>query len=369
MPREVPLIDTQRKLGGSIGEFAGWLTSMDYGNPLEEHLAVRTSVGVFDVSHMGRYIIRGKKVFEFLQKVVSKDLSKVSRGFMSGPVLLLNDEGGIKDDIMLYNLSEDKWLAVVNAPNVEKDLEWMIKLRERFGFSKSDVEIENVTLKSVLIAVQGPKALDIMESLGLGDVAKLKILEFIERPKVLDGEAVLVSRSGWTGEEVRSYGFEIWADVNLGRKVFEKIVELGARPAGLIARDTLRLEMGYLLIGVDMDEDINPIEARYWLPLSLDKTECVGCAKVRELFNKGVKRFRVGFRLKKGVRVIPRHNDKVVVDGRTVGFITSGAFSPYLKRSIAMGYIDASCMYIGFKVGIEIRGKVFEAKIVDFPFI
>ena len=369
MPKEVPLIDLQRKLGGNIGEFAGWITSMDYGNPLDEHLAVRNSVGVFDVSHMGRYIIKGKKVFEFLQRVVSKDLSKVDEGFMSGPVLLLNDNGGIKDDIMLYHVDENTWLAVVNAPNVEKDREWMTKLRERFGYSKEDVDVEDVTTKSVLIAIQGPKSLDIMDELGLSLVKDLRILQFVKDPEILGGKAFLVSRSGWTGEEVRSQGFEIWADVKLGAKIFEKVVKLGVKPAGLIARDSLRLEMGYLLIGVDMDESTNPIEARYWLPLSLDKEGCVGCDKVREFFSKGVEKFRIGLRLKKGIRVIPRHGNKIVIGDKTIGYVTSGAYSPYLKRSIAMGYIKSQYFYLGFRVGIEIRGKVYEARIVDFPFI
>lgn len=369
MPKEVPLINIQRKFRGSIGEFAGWITSMDYGNPLDEHLAVRNAVGVFDVSHMGRYVIKGKKVFEFLQRVVSKDLSKVNEGFMSGPVLLLNDNGGIRDDIMLYHVDENTWLAVVNAPNVEKDREWMIKLRERFGYSKEDVDIEDVTTRSVLIAIQGPKSLDIMDKLGLGYVKDLKILQFVREPEVLGSKAVLVSRSGWTGEEVRSHGFEIWADVELGAKIFEKVIELGAKPAGLIARDSLRLEMGYLLIGVDMDENTNPIEARYWLPLSLDKKECVGCDKVREVFSKGVEKLRIGLRLRKGVKVIPRHGSRIVIGDKVIGYVTSGTYSPYLKRSIAMGYIKPQYFYLGYKVGVEVRGKIYEARIVDFPFI
>ncbi len=368
IPTEVPLINIQRKFGGNIGEFAGWLTSMDYGNPFKEHLMTRSNVTIFDVSHMGRYIIRGKKVFEFLQRVVSKDLSNVKPNFMSGPVLLLNEKGGIKDDIMLYNVNEELWLAVVNAPNIKKDLEWLVELRSRFGFTKSDVDIEDVTLKTVLLAIQGPKSKELMECLGV-DVGGLKILEFMRDVDVLGSKAFLISRSGWTGEEVRSYGFEIWCSPDLGAKIFTKAIELGARPAGLIARDTLRLEMGYLLIGVDMDENTNPIEARYWLPLSLSKDYCIGCKEVIEAYRKGVKRIRIGLKLKKGVRTIPRHGDKIIVDGVEVGRVTSGAFSPYLKRSIAMGYVLVNYAYIGFKVKVRIRGKEYDAKITDFPFI
>ena len=318
---------------------------------------------------MGRLVIRGKKAFEFLQRVVSKDLSKVKECMMSGPVLLLNEAGGIKDDIMLYNYSEDTWLAVVNAANIEKDLEWFIKLRERLGYSKNDVSFENVTEKSVLIAIQGPKAPKIMEELGLHDVTKLKILEFIKDPEVLGKKALLVSRSGWTGEEVRSYGFEIWAEPSLGAEIMCKARELGAKPAGLIARDSLRLEMGYLLVGSDISEEINPIEARYWMALSFNKKDFIGYEALRRIYEEGIKRIRIGLKLKKGVRSIPRHGDKIIVGNKEVGVVTSGSYSPIIQRSIAMGYIDVRYAYIGYKVLVRVRNRLYEAKIVEPPFI
>ncbi|MCD6428904.1 MAG: glycine cleavage system aminomethyltransferase GcvT [Desulfurococcales archaeon] len=367
MPITVPLLDLQRKYGGNPGEFAGWITSMDYGNPIEEHVKTRTEVTIFDVSHMGRYVIRGSRVIEFLQKLVSKDISKVSRYFMSGPALLLTEEGGIRDDIMLYYVDDYVWFAVVNAPNIRKDLEWLNVWKQRLGYH--DVEIEDVTLSSVLIAIQGPRAPEILEGLGIGDAKDLKILQFIYRPEILGKTAVLISKSGWTGEEVRSYGFEIWTDIEHGKVIFEKAIELGAKPAGLIARDSLRLEMGYLLAGVDMNENTNPIEARYWLALSLSKAGCIGCDRVREIYEKGVSRIRVGLRLKKGLRVIPRHGCKIKACGEVVGEVTSGAFSPTLNRPIAMGYVKTSHMYLGGKLTIEIRGREYEAKLVDFPFI
>lgn len=365
--REVPLLNVQKELGGSVGEFVGWLTSMDYGNPVEEHLATRTSVSVFDVSHMGRYVIRGGSVFKFLQRLVSKDLSGVERGSMSGPVLLMNEEARIKDDIMLYKVDEDLWLAVVNAPNVVKDREWMLAWRDRWGFT--DVEVEDVTLKSTLIAIQGPKAAEVMEGLGFSNAKDLKILEFIYKAEVLGRETLLVSHSGWTGEEVRSYGFEIWTDVDHGGEILRKSVALGARPAGLIARDSLRLEMGYTLIGEDTGEDVNPIEARYWLPLTLEKEECIGCPKLREIYEEGVSRIRVGLKLKKGVRSIPRHGSGIYAGGRLVGRVTSGVFSPCLNSGIGMGYVDVNHVYIGARLDLEIRGARQKVKIVDFPFI
>ncbi|MEM0025103.1 MAG: glycine cleavage system aminomethyltransferase GcvT [Zestosphaera sp.] len=365
--KEVPLLDVQKELGGNVGEFAGWVTSMDYGNPLEEHMNTRTSASVFDVSHMGRYVIRGRRVFEFLQKLVSKDLSEVGAERMSGPVLLMNENAGIKDDIMLYNVSEDLWLAVVNAPNVEKDLEWMNVWRAKWGYT--DVEIENVTLKSTLIAIQGPKAAEVMENLGFAEARNLKILEFAYGAEVAGKKTMLVSHSGWTGEEVRSFGFEIWTDVNHGAEILRKSVALGAKPAGLIARDALRLEMGYLLIGQDMDENTNPVEARYWLPISLEKEDCIGCPKLREIYERGVSRIRVGLKLKKGLRVIPRHGAGIYAGNNLVGKVTSGAFSPYLNTGVAMGYVNTSHAYIGSRLDLEVRGGRQKAKIVDFPLI
>jgi aminomethyltransferase len=340
---------------------------MDYGDPINEHINTRKDVSVFDVSHMGRYIIKGSGSFDFLQKMVSKDLVKVKEGFMSGPVLLLNEEGGIKDDVMLYKVSEDRWLAVVNAPNVKKDFDWLMTWKQKLGYG--DVEIEDVTTKTVLIAIQGPKALDIIESLGFKDAESLKILQFIYEPEILGKKAYLISRSGWTGEEVRSHGFEVWTTPGHGKEIYEAAIKAGAKPAGLIARDTLRIEMGYLLYGADMDENTSPIEARYWLALTLGKTNCVGCDKVMACYERGVNRFRVGLRLKKNVRVIPRHGFKILAGNEVIGEITSGAYSPILNRSIGMGYVKTSHAYIGFKVSVLIRNKTYEAKIVDFPLI
>ncbi len=364
--RETPLINTLRKFGANIGEFAGCLTAMDYGNPLEEHVKTREDVTVFDVSHMGRYLIRGDDLFEFFQRLVAKDLRKFKEGRMSGPVLMLNEEGGIIDDIMLYYIRDDEWLAVVNAPNIVRDKEWMESWARRWGLK---VSVEDVTGSTTLIAIQGPKSPEVMSGLGVKECEGLGILEFLYRPSILNGEALIISRSGWTGEEVRSYGYEVIADIKLGARIFEEAVRLGARPAGLIARDSLRLEAGYPLIGVDISEELNPIEARYWLGLSISKEGFIGRDAVIKAYREGVRRFRYGIRLKKGVRRIPRHGDRLAVDGVEVGFVTSGAYSPILNRGIGMAYINAGHAYVGGKVQVEIRGKIYEAKILDFPLI
>lgn len=365
--RLVPLIELHRSLKGNLGEFGGWLTSLDFGDPVGEHLSVRTSVAFFDVSHMGRFIIRGSRAAEFLQKVVSKDISKVPEGFMSGPVLLLNESGGIIDDVMLYHVKEGLWYAVVNAPKIDKDLTWLNKWRSELGYT--DIEIENVTEKSVLLAIQGPKALEVIESLGVGSVDKLKILQFLTDVELLGDRAVLISRSGWTGEEVRSYGYEVWCSVELGAKLFRKLVEAGVRPAGLIARDNLRLEAGYLLSGVDFDENTSPVEARYWMAFDIEKIGYIGSEAVRKKYIGGVDRIRVGLKFKKGHRFIPRHGDPVLIGEKEVGYITSGTFSSYLERAIAMAYVNTRYAYLGGTVYARSRNKLFEAKIVEPPFI
>jgi len=364
-----PLLGVLSKYGGNLGTFAGWVTALDFGNPIREHLETRSNVTVFDVSHMGRFVIRGPKSFDLLQKLVTKDLSKLGAGEMSGPALLLNEGGGIKDDVMIYKVNDETWLMVCNAVNREKDINWLMQWRERMGFTHSDVTIEDVTEKTALIAIQGPNSLKLLDSLGLKDVANLKLLNFINNISLGDVRLFLVSRSGWTGEEVRSYGFEIWADVDSGVKIYERLLREGGRPAGLIARDTLRIEMGYVLYGNDINEDINPVEARYWIALSKGKNECVGCESLWTTYKEGVSRLRVGFKLKKGVKTIPRHGYKIVVGDRVVGEVTSGAYSPTLDRCVGMGYVMTSHMYFGFNLELLVKNTRYEIKISDFPLI
>lgn len=208
-----------------------------------------------------------------------------------------------------------------------------------------------------------------MESLGLGEVGKLRILQFITDVEILGERAVLVSRSGWTGEEVRSHGYEVWCSIELGAKLFRRLVDSGIRAAGLIARDILRLEAGYLLSGVDFSEDVTPIEARYWLAFDLEKTGYVGEEAVRRKYIEGVDKIRVGLRFKKGERIVPRHGDTVIVGDKEIGYVTSGVFSKYLDRAIAMAYVSTKHSYIGGSVYVRNRGKPFEAKIVEPPFI
>ncbi|MEM2206152.1 MAG: glycine cleavage system aminomethyltransferase GcvT [Sulfolobales archaeon] len=364
-----PLIDVEKAYGANLGQFAGWLTPLDFGDPVNECREVRNNVGVFNVSHMGRLLIKGSKSYEFLQKLVTKDLSKLRSGDMSGPALILNKFGGIKDDVMIYKLSDDEWLMVCNAVNKDKDVRWMLAMREELGISSNDLIIEDLTDNSVLIAVQGPKSLEVLESLGIKELGSLKLLNFVLSVKVRDAEAFLVSRSGWTGEEVRSYGFEIWSDISNGVKIYSELLRAGARPAGLVARDILRTEMGYVLYGNDISEDVNPIEARYWIALTRGKEECIGCQEVWRRYEGGVSRLRLGFKLKRDVKVIPRHGYKILAGDEVVGEVTSGAYSPTIERCVGMGYVKTSHAYLGYSLDMYVRDRRYEIKISDFPLI
>jgi len=366
---ETPLIDVEKSYKANLGSFASWITPLDFGDPLSECRDVRSKVGVFDVSHMGRILIKGSKAYEFLQKLVTKDLSKLRPGEMGGPTLILNEVGGIKDDVMIYKLSDYEWLMVCNAVNREKDINWMLNVKSKLGFSNDDVIIEDLTTNSVLIAVQGPKSRDVLESLGVEGLKDLKLLNFVTNVEVGTAKVFLLSRSGWTGEEVRSYGFELWADIPNGVEVYKTLISSGVRPCGLVARDILRIEMGYVLYGSDISEDVNPIEARYWVALTRGKDDCIGCDKLWDTYRGGVSRFRVGFKLGKGIKLIPRHGYKILADEEVVGEVTSGAYSPTIDRAIGMGYIKASHTYLGFNLEVVVRGKRYEVKISDFPLI
>jgi len=364
MPESL-LINLHRALKAGIGEFAGWVTAMDFGDPIKEVLETRNSVTIFDISHMGRIRLKGKDTYRLLDYLIPKDLTKIGPNMMSGPTAFLNENAGFKDDVMLYNLGEDEWFIVCNAVNREKILNWLNNWKVKLGL---DVEVIDETFNMSLLALQGPKSPEVLEALGGKDAVDLKIMNFVRNVKLLSKEVFLVSRSGWTGEEVRSSGYEIITTPKHAEEIFKKTLELGAKPAGLIARDILRLEMGYVLYGEDISEDINPLEARYWV-FSKGKTGYLGYEELRKVMKEGVDKVRVGFRLKKKVRAIPRHGHKVFIEDVEVGYVTSGNFSPTLSRPIAMGYIKSRYALFGLEVEIDIRGKRYKAKVVDFPFI
>lgn len=367
--REVPLLSFHvKRLGASVGEFAGWRVPMSYTSTLEEHMAVRTSVGVFDVSHMGRLRIKGPDSLALLEAVFTRRISKTKEWFMSGPTLALNVYARVRDDEMPYKVSDEEWLLVPNAAYTEKMKKHLEAKARELGLK---AEVEDLTAKYAMIAVQGPKAVDVMEKLGAPWAADLKPLEFRLNEKLAGVEVYLVSRSGWTGED----GFEVWAEPGSMAKVIEAALEAGAKPVGIAARDTLRIEMGFVLGGHEYGED----PAKYPCALSLrygmgaidwSKKGFEGEEALRACRREGVRWIRVGLVMKKKyARVVPRQGYKIYVEDQPVGWVTSGTFSPILKRGIGMGYIDVRYAITDEPVQIEARGRMAEAKISDFPLI
>lgn len=356
------------KLGASIGEFGGWEVPMLYKSAIEEHLIVRNDVGVFDVSHMGRIRLHGPDVIEFIQYIYTKDFRKVKENWMSGPTLALNQWARVKDDEMLYKISDEEWLVVANAPYREKMISYFKRVIEE---KKFQVKVEDLTFDLAMIAIQGPRVEEVFEKIGAGEFNDLHTLEFRCDTEFAGVKIYLISRSGWTGED----GFEIWASPKNMVMVYEKLLKAGVKPVGIIARDTLRIEMGFVLgeheYGEDPTKFPNAVSLRYGLgAIDWSKHGFVGEEALRTYRREGVKWVRVGLRFrKKDGRVVPRAGYKVFVDDIEVGWITSGTYSPYLKRGIAQAYIETPYAILGEPVEVEIRGKRFEAKIVDFPLV
>lgn len=368
MPK-IPLLDFYiDKLGAEPGIFGNWEVPMRFTNVIDEHMAVRTNVAFFDVSHMGRVVLRGPDVVPFIQYVYTKDLSKTKQGFMSGPTLSLTELARVRDDEMLYRVRDEEWLVVPNALAREKMLRYFHQIIKEKDYR---VEVVDVTDKYSMIAVQGPESPRVMEALGAKWAADLKPLEFRLNEEVGGVRVFLVSRSGWTGED----GYEIWGEHGEIRGLVEALVAKGVKPAGLIARDTLRIEMGFVLGDHEYGED--PLKfpcavaLRYGMgAISWEKRGFVGEEALRMCKKEGVRWIRVGLRMgKEAGKLFPRHGYSVYVDDVWVGWITSGCYSPILNRGIAMAYVDTRYAIFGEEVEIEIRGKRYSAKIVDFPFI
>jgi len=367
--KRIQLLDFHvEKLGAETGFFGEWEVPMRYKSSIEEHLIVRQACGVFDVSHMGRIKISGKDVLDFIQYIYTKDLSKTKTGFMSGPTLALNQYARVKDDEMLYKINDEEWLVVVNALVIDKMINYFKKVIEEKNY---EVIIEDYTSKYAMIAVQGPKTVEIFEKINAGWVNDLKPLEFRMNEKINNINVFLISRSGWTGED----GFEIWGEPRQIARLIELLISAGAKPVGIIARDTLRMEMGYVLGGHEYGEDPVKypcaISLRYGLgAITWNKHGYVGEQALRACLKDGIRWIRMGIKMsKKHARIIPRENTPVSIEGQYVGWVTSGAYSPVLKRGIAQAYIDSRYAIVDIPVTIQIRGKEYSGKIVDFPFI
>ena len=348
-------------LGAKMAEFAGYNMPIVYTSINEEHHNVRSNAGVFDVSHMGEFILKGPKALDLIQRVTSNDASKLTAG-KAQYSCLPNDQGGIVDDLIVYCIEENKvYMLVVNASNIEKDWNWISK------HNTEGVDMENISDRTALLAIQGPKAVEYMQQLTDMDITNLKYYTFI-KGKFAGVDNVLVSATGYTG----AGGVEIYFEDKDGaaEKIWNEIFRIGApnglKPIGLAARDTLRLEMGYCLYGNDIDDTTSPLEAGLgWI------TKFTKDFTARPILEKqkaeGIKRKLVGFEMiDKG---IPRHNYKIQnAEGAEIGYVTSGTQSPSFGKAIGMGYVTKEFAAEGSDIFVIIRDKAIKAQVVKMPF-
>ena len=338
-------------------EFAGWDMPVQYQGVIDEHRAVRSRAGLFDVSHMGEIEVRGAGAFEFCQRLTANDVSRVKL-FQAQYNLLLNERGGVIDDVIIYRLAEDTFLACVNASNSDKDFEW---LSARSG---STVEVENVSAQYAQLALQGPRAEKILQPLTTLALAELKNFHFVFG----DVETIrcMVARTGYTGEE----GFELYCNSADGAKLWAVLLDAGAAdglvPAGLGARDTLRLEKGYPLYGHELDDTTTPLEAGLDWVTKFSKPDFLGREILLKQKDQGVKRKLVGLELLEPG--IARGGYQLFKKDINIGQVTSGTKSPSLGKSIALGYVGVEHASIGNVVEVEIRTRKISAKIVPLPF-
>lgn len=356
--KNTALTEKHISLGAKMVPFAGYNMPVQYEGINAEHATVRNAVGVFDVSHMGEFILKGENALDLIQRVTSNDASKLYDGKVQYSCLP-NENGGIVDDLLVYRMDEKSYMLVVNASNIEKDWNWIQK------FNTANVEMHNISDKTSLLAIQGPKAADALQSLTDMDLASMEYYTF--KKGVFAGvENVLVSATGYTG----AGGFEIYFENEYGNQIWDAIFEAGAaygiKPIGLGARDTLRLEMGFCLYGNDINDTTSPIEAGLgWITKFTKKfTNADALLAQKEA---GVAQKLVGFEMID--RGIPRHDYPIVdAEGNTIGTVTSGTQSPSLQKAIGMGYVKKDFAKEGTEIFIDIRNNKIKAKVVKFPF-
>ena len=357
--KNIALNDIHIKLGAKMVPFAGYNMPVQYEGVTAEHLTVRAAVGVFDVSHMGEFLVSGANALALIQKVTSNDASKLEIGDAQYSCFP-NENNGIVDDLICYKMKEDQYLLVVNASNIEKDWNWISKYNQEFKADLTDLSEEYS-----LLAIQGPKAVEAMQSLSSLDLAAIPFYKF----KISDFagiENVIISATGYTG----SGGFEIYCKNSDAEKIWNSVFEAGAtygiKPIGLAARDTLRLEMGYCLYGNDINDTTSPIEAGLgWITkFTKDFVNADALAKEKE---QKPERKLVAFELDE--RGIPRKDyDIVDENGDIIGVVTSGTMSPCLQKGIGMGYVPRILSKTGTKIHIQVRKKAIPATIIKLPF-
>lgn len=361
-PKRITLTPVHEALGAKMVPFAGFLMPVQYTGVNDEHLTVRKAVGVFDVSHMGEFLVRGPQALDLIQNVCSNDASKLGPGKVQY-TCLPNETGGIVDDLLVYNMQhgdDHHYLLVVNAGNIQKDWDWINR------HNSFDARLENISDKMGLLAVQGPKAVDTLKGFFSEDIAAMPY--YTAKYAEMKGVGlVLLSVTGYTG----AGGFEIYVPNELLHKAWEAVLEagkpFGIKPCGLAARDTLRLEMGFCLYGNDIDDTTSPLEAGLGWITKFTK-EFTNSAALKAQKEAGLKRKLVGFELVD--RGIPRHGYPVVDDaGNAIGQVTSGTMSPSLQKPIGLAYVPTEKAAPGTEIFVDVRGKKLRAVVVKVPFL
>lgn len=360
--KATPFTNKHIALGAKMAEFAGYNMPISYTGINDEHAAVRNNAGVFDVSHMGEFILKGEHALDLIQRVTSNDASKLTAG-KAQYSCLPNAQGGIVDDLLVYCVEENKvYMLVVNASNIEKDWNWIQQ------FNTNNVEMHNISDKTCLLAIQGPNATKILQPLTEIDILNMKYYTFAKG--VFAGvENVLVSATGYTG----AGGVEIYFEDSNGaaEKIWDAIFEAGKasgiKPIGLGARDTLRLEKGFCLYGNDIDDTTSPLEAGLGWITKFSK-EFTAREIIEQQKTNGVTRKLVGFEMID--RGIPRHDYKIKdADGNEIGKVTSGTQSPSLQKAIGLGYVATAFAAFDSEIYVEVRDKLLKAKVVRIPFL
>ncbi|WBL23916.1 glycine cleavage system aminomethyltransferase GcvT [Zunongwangia sp. HRR-M8] len=356
--KEVALAEKHKALGAKMVPFAGYNMPVSYEGVNAEHQTVREHLGVFDVSHMGEFLVTGEHALELIQSVTSNDAAKLVDG-QAQYTCMPNEDGGIVDDLIIYRFDAEKFLLVVNAANIEKDWNWISK------HNSMDAHLTDLSDDMSLLAIQGPKAAEAMQSLTNVDLSAMKFYTF-EVATFAGMEKVIISATGYTG----SGGFEIYFKNECAEEIWNKVMEAGAdygiKPIGLAARDTLRLEMGFCLYGNDIDDTTSPIEAKLGWITKFNK-EFVNSEALKKEKEEGAKRKLVAFELDE--RGIPRQGYEIVNEkGEVIGNVTSGTMSPSLEKGIGLGYVKTEYAGFGKKINIQIRKKAIPATQVKLPF-
>lgn len=359
--KKTPFTDIHIALGAKMSEFAGYNMPIEYGTGIiDEHLTVINQVGVFDVSHMGEFWVKGPNALRFLQKVCSNNIAALPVG-KAQYNCFPNGKGGIVDDLIVYHYEPEKYMLVVNAANIDKDWEWV-------NVNNAEAAIlENASDNMAQLAIQGPKAQALLQQLTDVDLSSIPYYAFaVGRLAGVDN--VIISNTGYTG----AGGFEIYFYPQFGEQIWNAVFEagqpFGVKPIGLGARDTLRLEMGFALYGHEIDDTTSPIEAGLgWITKPADGKNLIDSDLIAKQRAEGVSRKLVGFELQE--RGIPRaHYDLVDVQGNTIGFVTSGTMSPTRKIGIGMGYVKTEFAKVGTEIAVQIRNKAVQAVVVKTPF-